>query len=115
MTEPDFLGKVLSLEPKSLLMFVRSAGKINSISLVWQLGKYICCVIFETNLSFVGDIAFAARQYLALTGDTDWLTSAQAGTEFTGNDFVTDMARFWASRPTFNDTKRQWEINGKQK
>ena len=37
---------------------------------------------------------------------------AYPSSPYTGEDFIYAMAQFWESRPTFNDTKGQWEING---
>ena len=47
-----------------------------------------------------------------MTRDLTWLNSVQPGNSYTGAEFILEMAKFWESRPTFNDTKGQWEING---
>lgn len=72
----------------------------------------ICPLCRENQQHITGDIAFAARQLVSLVRDYDWLSTPQAATNYTGNDFIVEMARFWASRPTFNTTKNLWEING---
>ena len=55
-------------------------------------------------MHITGDIAFAARQYVAATGDRRWLTSEM------GADLIYETARFWASRAKYNDSKQQFEI-----
>ena len=55
-------------------------------------------------MHITGDIAFAARQYVAASGDRSWLTSEMGG------DLIYETARFWASRAVFNTTKQQYEI-----
>ena len=59
-----------------------------------------------------GDVSFALRSYIALTQDFQWLSEVVVG-EITPLEFALNMARFWESRPTYNESKRQWEINGK--
>ena len=46
------------------------------------------------------------RSYLGATGDSAWLD------DVTNLEFALNMARFWESRPTFDQTKDRWEING---
>ena len=58
-----------------------------------------------------GDVSFALRSYIALTQDFQWL-SEQVEDKITPLDFALNMARFWESRPTYNESKGQWEING---
>lgn len=55
-------------------------------------------------MHITGDIAFAARQYVAASGDRSWLTSEK------GTDLIYETARFWASRAVFNTNKQQYEI-----
>ncbi len=53
------------------------------------------------------------RSYIAATRDLIWLTSElEDGAGVMPIDFVINMAKFWKSRPTFNETKGLWEING---
>ena len=72
----------------------------------------ICPLCRENQQHITGDIAYAARQYIAMTQDLEWLQNAEGGLAASGNDFIVEMAKFWESRPTFNDTKQKWEING---
>jgi trehalose/maltose hydrolase-like predicted phosphorylase len=58
-------------------------------------------------MHITGDIAFAARQYIAATGDEKWLTSEMGG------DLVYETARFWASRAVYNPARKQYEILSK--
>ncbi|CAF3928914.1 unnamed protein product [Rotaria magnacalcarata] len=51
-----------------------------------------------------GDISFAARQYIAATGDRKWLMSEYGG------DLVYETARFWASRVVYSNEKKKYEI-----
>ncbi|UJR10942.1 hypothetical protein I4U23_015127 [Adineta vaga] len=55
-------------------------------------------------MHITGDIAFAARQYVAATGDQNWLTTEMGG------DLIYETARFWASRAIYNDSRQQYEI-----
>jgi trehalose/maltose hydrolase-like predicted phosphorylase len=55
-------------------------------------------------LHITGDIAFAARQYFAATGDKDWLLN-----DF-GGDLIYQAAQFWSSRAVYNNMKKQYEI-----
>ncbi|CAF4456403.1 unnamed protein product, partial [Adineta steineri] len=55
-------------------------------------------------MHITGDIAFAARQYVAATGDQNWLKSERGG------DLIYETARFWASRVTYNPTRDQYDI-----
>jgi trehalose/maltose hydrolase-like predicted phosphorylase len=79
----------------------------------------VCVPCRENQQHITGDIAFAARQYVAATRDIDWL-NVTAGTQLTaagvsnysGYDFILEMARFWYTRPTFNMTKDRYEIKG---
>ncbi len=51
---------------------------------------------------------------MGLTHDLDWLTDAQPGFSATGGDLALETARFWESRPTFDEDREMWEINGKK-
>ncbi len=56
--------------------------------------------------------AWATRTFIAVTQDMEWLCERQPGSDFTGNDLIVEMAKFWESRPTYNRGKGKWEING---
>ena len=58
-------------------------------------------------MHITGDIAFAARQYVAATGNKDWLLKELGG------DLIYETARFWGSRAIFNTEKGQYEILSK--
>ena len=75
----------------------------------------ICPLCRENQQHITGDIAYAARQYVAMTMDLDWLQQGQPTGAASGNEFIVEMAKFWESRPSFNDTKGKWEINGNVK
>ncbi len=67
-----------------------------------------CCPtgrLYELHIT--GDIAFAARQYIAATGNKDWLLNELGG------ELIYEIARFWASRATYNTEKKQYEILSK--
>ncbi len=72
-----------------------------------------CPACRENQQHITGDIAWGARTFVAMTQDVEWLTDVQPGTDYSGNEFLVEMARFWESRPTFNEDKNMWEINGK--
>lgn len=58
-------------------------------------------------MHITGDVAFAARQYIAATGDKDWLWKELGG------DLIYETAKFWGSRAVYNMEKRQYEILSK--
>lgn len=58
-------------------------------------------------MHITGDIAFAARQYVAATGNKNWLLKESGG------DLIYETARFWGSRAVFNTEKGQYEILSK--
>ena len=58
-------------------------------------------------MHITGDVAFAARQYFAATGDQNWLLNELGG------DLIYETARFWGSRAIYNDEKEQYEILSK--
>ncbi|XP_064618456.1 uncharacterized protein LOC135482416 [Liolophura sinensis] len=66
----------------------------------------ICVPCRENQLHITGDIALAARQYLTLTRDFQWLKREK------GYEFIRGMADFWRSRPTWNATKQAYDVNG---
>lgn len=47
-----------------------------------------------------------ARQYFSATRDYNWLNSEG------GKDLILNLADFWSSRITYNQTKMQYEILG---
>ncbi|CAF1060401.1 unnamed protein product [Adineta steineri] len=55
-------------------------------------------------MHITGDIAFAARQYIAATGNRDWLLNELGG------ELIYETARFWGSRAVYNNEKKQYEI-----
>ncbi|CAF1604892.1 unnamed protein product [Adineta ricciae] len=64
-----------------------------------------CCPtgrLYEMHIT--GDIAFAARQYIAATKDQKWLISEMGG------DLIYETAHFWASRAIYNPNRKQFEI-----
>ncbi|CAF1270300.1 unnamed protein product [Adineta steineri] len=64
-----------------------------------------CCPtgrLYELHIT--GDIAFAARQYIAATGNQDWLLNELGG------ELIYETARFWASRAIYNTDRKQYEI-----
>ena len=73
----------------------------------------ICVPCRENQQHITGDIAYAARILLSLDIDYKWLYDPQAG-NYSGGQFIIEMAKFWESRPTFNETKGLWEINGRK-
>jgi protein-glucosylgalactosylhydroxylysine glucosidase len=58
-------------------------------------------------MHITGDIAFAARQYIAATGNENWLLNELGG------DLIYETARFWGTRAIYNNEKRQYEILSK--
>ena len=82
----------------------------------WPMCNSLSCVIAcrENEQHITGDIAFAARQYISATRDVHWLNTS-VGVEtnnFTGYQFIRKLAEFWYSRPSWNDIKMRYEING---
>ncbi|XP_062577760.1 protein-glucosylgalactosylhydroxylysine glucosidase-like [Saccostrea cucullata] len=59
---------------------------------------------FQFEKHITGDISFAARQYIYLTRDTDFLIHER------GNEMIRDIAEFWESRAVFNKRTSQYEI-----
>lgn len=50
------------------------------------------------------DISFAMQQYFGLTNDIEWA-------EDEGCEMAEEIARFWASRVTFNESKGVYDID----
>ena len=87
-------------------------GGFNGARFPWESARTgaevtpdICVPCRENQQHITADIAFAARTFVALTRDLDWLA-------FSGNDFILEMARFWESRPTFDASTGSWDIDG---
>lgn len=59
----------------------------------------------EYELHITADISYAMRLYFALTHDYEWMESE-------GCQLSRQIAKFWASRATFNETTRYYEYNG---
>ncbi|CAG0920549.1 unnamed protein product [Notodromas monacha] len=58
-----------------------------------------CCPDVRDNEQHItADIALAAKQYIDLTQDLEWLTSPQTSTQETGCDLLLDIGNFWLSR-----------------
>ena len=51
------------------------------------------------------DVAFGVAQYYAVTGDQDFMDKC-------GYEILIDTARFWASRPTWDEHRQQYVILG---
>ncbi|CAF3413981.1 unnamed protein product [Rotaria socialis] len=66
---------------------------------------YLVIATYQQHIT--GDISFAARQYIAATGDRKWLMSEYGG------DLVYETARFWASRVVYSNEKKKYEILSK--
>jgi len=59
-----------------------------------------------------GDISFAIRQYLAVTGDTSVFSDSNANGSGTGCDLVREVAEFWISRTQLNTSTGFYDITG---
>ena len=68
-----------------------------------------------------GDVAFAFKQYWQLTNDTAWLDQSTHYPTYSYYDvsyllidwyIILGIAKFWASRVTFNNATQAYEING---
>jgi len=71
-----------------------------------------CARCRENEQHITGDIAFAARQYLAATRDTDFLNTPQIESSgHTGFELIQEMARFWSSRALFNEDTDKYDID----
>lgn len=63
-------------------------------------------IYFLNEQHITGDISFAIRQYLYMTRDIQFLNVS-------GEELVTDIAEFWASRVYFNASRNMYEIHSK--
>ncbi len=68
----------------------------------------VCPLCRENQQHITGDIAWAARTYVSMTWDLDWLEVER------GNELILEMAKFWQSRPEFNDATERYDINRKR-
>lgn len=55
-------------------------------------------------IHIVADIAYAIRQYIAVTGDEEFLWEM-------GAEILLETARFWESRADYSETDGHWHIN----
>ena len=70
-----------------------------------------CCPETSTfQIHLAGDIAFAVRQYIALTRDVDWLKKPQPGFPASGMELLKEIAQFWISRCTYDPVADQHDI-----
>ena len=65
----------------------------------------------DLEIHITGDIAFAARQYVASTRDKDWLINQKGGYVTNGCGLIREMAEYWNSRISYNNRTRQFDIN----
>ncbi|KAK6182582.1 hypothetical protein SNE40_010234 [Patella caerulea] len=66
----------------------------------------VCVACRENQQHVTGDIALAARQYVSATRDVDWLRGKK------GYVFIRDMAKYWYTRPEYNEVTKKYDING---
>ncbi|OWF37121.1 Acid trehalase-like protein 1 [Mizuhopecten yessoensis] len=76
----------------------------------WEIafsGLNVCpstaCSKYEQHIT--GDIAFAFKQYIMMTRDSDFIENEG------GADVITDIASFWMSRMTYNKSEDRYEIH----
>lgn len=60
--------------------------------------------IYSNEIHITADVSFAMRQYFSMTRDYEWLTSE-------GCELSKQVAKFFASRSTFNESTREYDIN----
>ncbi|XP_076437374.1 protein-glucosylgalactosylhydroxylysine glucosidase-like [Babylonia areolata] len=72
----------------------------------YEMTPLICVPCREYEQHITGDVAFAARQFWALTRDARWLQ------EEGGVSLFANTARFWADRAQFNEVEDRYDING---
>ena len=73
----------------------------------YEMTPLVCVPCREYEQHITADVAFAARQYLAITHDLNWLTTQG------GLDLITKTADFWTTRVEYNNAEDRYEINGK--
>lgn len=62
-------------------------------------------MVAQNQLHITADISFALRRQFALTYDLDWLN-------LEGCPLAIEIAEFWESRITYNETTKFYEIRG---
>ena len=72
----------------------------------YEMTPLICVPCRDYELHITGDIAFAARQYWAMTRDRKWLL--QEG----GINLIVNTATFWVDRAEYNQAQDRYDING---
>ncbi|ODN03634.1 Acid trehalase-like protein 1, partial [Orchesella cincta] len=71
-----------------------------------------CCPEnFLLQVHLTADIAFAVRQYIQLTRDSNWLKVQNPNYPTNGCGFIRELAEFLLSRITYDPVIRQHEIN----
>lgn len=66
----------------------------------------------DLQVHITSDISYAIRQYIAMTRDLMWLTETQSGYVTNGCGLLKDIAEFWTTRSSFNETTGYYDING---
>ena len=74
----------------------------------YEMTPLVCVPCRDYELHITGDIAFAARQYWAMTRDRKWLL--QEG----GINLIVNTATFWVDRAEYNQAQDRYEINGER-
>ena len=72
----------------------------------YEMTPLICVPCRDYELHITGDVAFAARQYWAMTRDRKWLL--QEG----GVNLIVNTATFWVDRAEYNQAQDRYDING---
>ena len=72
----------------------------------YEMTPLVCVPCRDYELHITGDIAFAARQYWAMTRDRKWLL--QEG----GINLIVNTATFWVDRAEYNQAQDRYDING---
>ena len=68
----------------------------------------VCVPCRDNEQHITGDVAFAARQYWAVTRDMRWLQREG------GLQLLLNTADFWASRAAWNADMGRYELNGER-
>jgi trehalose/maltose hydrolase-like predicted phosphorylase len=66
----------------------------------------------DLQIHITGDVAFAIRQYIAITKDIEWLRETQPNHITNACGLIREIAEFWISRAKYNHTTRLYDING---
>jgi trehalose/maltose hydrolase-like predicted phosphorylase len=67
----------------------------------------------DYEIHVTGDVAFAIKQYIAITRDIEWLQETQPNHITNGCGLVREIAEFWISRITYNSSTKLHQLNGK--